>query len=111
MLLAIADLYLTLSYATTVGMIELNPVARLVMEHQSAGAVTVWKLATTSLGLGILYCFRSRRNAEIGAWVCFLALGALACYWAFFTEQSLRQPAEYTAAGADDPRWISLPGE
>src|SRR5207253_1891873 len=53
-LMCLGDLTLTMTYITSMGMVETNPIARAVMASNSPGFVVVWKLTTMALGLGIL---------------------------------------------------------
>jgi hypothetical protein len=108
-LMGLADLALTLTFVTTVGMLELNPLARSVMEHNSPVLVVAWKLATMVLGLGILYWARRNKGAEIGTWVCFAVMAALSIHWFTFTGAVSSMEADYaTMAAVDDPRFISI---
>jgi hypothetical protein len=108
-LMGLADLSMTLTFVTTVGMVEANPIARLVMQLNHPGAVVLWKLATMLLGIGVLYWARRHRGAEIGTWVCFVAMAALSFHWLTFAGQVSAMDADYaTLAAADDPRWISI---
>ncbi len=85
--LSIADLYLTLTFLLSTGMVEANPVARLVIEQGSPWVLGVWKLALVLLPAAIFLCFSKRKLSEAGAWVCFLALGALAVQWKVYTDR------------------------
>jgi uncharacterized BrkB/YihY/UPF0761 family membrane protein len=108
-LMCLADLALTLTFVTTTGMLEANPLARSVMEHNSPGLVVVWKLATMVLGLGILYWIRRNKWAEVGSWVCFAVMAALSIHWFTYTGVMASPESEYAAmAAADDPRFISI---
>jgi len=108
-LMGLADLSMTLTFITTVGMIEANPIARLVMELNSPGYVVLWKLATMLVGIGVLFWARMHRGAEIGTWICFAAMAALSIHWLAFAGQVSSMDSDYaTLAAADDPRWISI---
>ncbi len=88
-LLSLGDLWMTILYTTSVGLIESNPIARLVMSHNSVGLLTLWKAATVGLGVGILYRTRRTRFGEVGAWVCFLILAWLTVRWAAYNDSML----------------------
>ncbi len=108
-LMCLADLALTLTFVTSIGMLELNPLARSVMEHNSPELVVAWKLATMVLGLGILYWARRNKGAEVGSWVCFVVMAALSIHWFSFTGAVSSLETDYaTMATADDPRFISI---
>jgi hypothetical protein len=83
-LMSLLDLELTLLFASQVGMIEMNPLARMVMEHQSPLLLVLYKVVTVGLGCGILYWARHIRYAEIGTWICFFVLTALSIRWLHF---------------------------
>lgn len=86
MLMSLADLYMTLTFVTSVGMHESNPLARAMMSYGSPAVLVVWKLASVILGAGILLWARRKPAAEIGAWVCFLVLTWLMIRWMFYSD-------------------------
>jgi hypothetical protein len=86
-LMSLADLTLTLTYATSVGMAEENPIARLLMRHGGVWSLTLWKAGTAGVGVFILWRVRHSTAAEIGAWVCFAALAALCFHWIRYNTQ------------------------
>lgn len=110
LILALGDLWMTLSFATNMGMLEANPIARLVMVTGSTPGIVVWKLATTLLGLGILFRLRHTRHAEIGAWIVFAALTALSIHWLNYTTLVASLGSDYPGilAMSDDPRYVLL---
>ncbi|MCC5786677.1 MAG: hypothetical protein JJU33_08255 [Phycisphaerales bacterium] len=85
--LSIADLYFTLTFLLSTGMVEANPVARLVIEQGSPWVLGAWKLAMVLLPAAIFLCFSKRKLSEAAAWVCFIALGALAVQWKVYTDR------------------------
>lgn len=110
--MSIADLYMTLVFAMTVGMIENNPVARLVMTLNSPLLVIVWKLALTFFGVGVLFWYRRRRTAELATWVVFAAFFMLMVHWIAFTTSVRELAGDYhMIALAGDPRWVDLSGQ
>lgn len=109
LLLGLGDLWMTLTYATNMGMLEANPLARVIMSTESPTAVIAWKLATTLVGLGILFHLRRTRHAEIGAWIVFAALTALTIHWLNYSTLIASLGADvHTLAMADDPRYVLL---
>jgi len=107
--MSIVDLYLTILYITHWGMNEVNPLARAMMEYQSPAILVLWKLATVTLGIGILAMVRRKRTAELGAWVGFLILGLLMTHWVAFINEHSRitdGPIQIDAMG--DPSWIYM---
>ena len=108
-LMGLADLALTLTFVTTIGMLEANPLARYVMEHNSPSLVVLWKLASMTLGLGILYWARRSRGGEAGTWVCFAVMAALSIHWFTYTGAVAAPDSDYVPMAAmDDPRYISI---
>ncbi|MDX9912881.1 MAG: DUF5658 family protein [Phycisphaerales bacterium] len=80
-LLALIDLALTAWHASTLGMLEANPLARAVVAHAGVPGLGAFKVLTTGFGLGVLLAFRRRASAEVGAWVCAIALTSVAVIW------------------------------
>jgi hypothetical protein len=108
-LMCLGDLVLTLTYVTSMVMVETNPIARMVMANNSPTFVVLWKLSTMCLGLGILFWARRTRGAEIASWLCFFIMSALCVHWFGFTAAVSHLPSEYAAmASLDDPRWVSM---
>jgi hypothetical protein len=109
-LMCLGDLALTLTFITSVGMIETNPIARAVMALESPAAVIVWKLSTMLLGLGILFFARRFRTAEAAAWVCFFVMAGLSIHWFGFTSAmaTVTSPEYAELVMIDDPRWVSM---
>jgi hypothetical protein len=111
-LMGLADLYMTLVFVRSVGMMELNPIARSVMATNSPAVLAVWKISLTLLGVGILFYLRGFRRTEIAAWGVFIAMGVLMCHWYSFARYAGSSPAEFLAlAQSEDPRWVTMPGE
>jgi hypothetical protein len=108
-LMCLGDLALTMTYVTSMGMVESNPIARAVMTGHSPQFVIAWKLATMALGLGILFWARRTRGAEIAAWLCFLVMVGLCVHWLLFAMAVSDLPLQYAEfSAADDPRWVSM---
>lgn len=85
--MSLADLSMTLIHATSIGMQEENPIARILMRHGGICSICIWKGGTVAIGIYILWCLRRYRSAEIGAWVCFAILAALCFHWARYNSQ------------------------
>jgi hypothetical protein len=108
-LMCLGDLALTLTYITSMGMVETNPIARAVMASNSPGFVVLWKLATMVLGLGILFWARRTKGAEIAAWLCYVVMCCLCVHWSGFAKAVSDDPLDYSImASAEDPRWVSM---
>lgn len=107
--MSIADLVMTLTYATSVGMIELNPLARAMMHGGTAVELIAWKLATVLLGTGILYFIRHTRGGEVGAWVCALVLGALTAHWINYNREAPLLTREINAiSGGEGTNFVQM---
>jgi hypothetical protein len=114
--MSLADLYMTLAHLLHFGMIEANPLARRIMETGTPAEIIIWKLTTVLVAVGILFAFRRRRAAEIGALVCFIALGWLTAHWLTYNESISALTAELHAlAAVNDTGFVTMaptrPGE
>ena len=80
--LSIVDLCFTINWATSVGMVESNPLARSLMRSADCPWVlALWKVLTAGLGVGIFIATRRRWQAEVGAWLCALVMVWLTVRW------------------------------
>ncbi len=84
--MSLADLAMTLTYLNHVGMIESNPLARIVMHGGGPGSLIAWKLASTALAVGILLRLRRRGIAEVAAVLCCAVLVWLMVRWVAYVE-------------------------
>lgn len=108
-LMGVADLALTLTYVTSMGMVELNPLARFIMEHGSVQAVALFKFGAMTINGGILYVFRQRRIAEIAAWICFLVMAALSIKWGMYASHMSSFASElHETMIVDDARFVMM---
>jgi len=109
LLMSLADLSMTLTHLTTVGMLESNPVARSVMAMGSPWLLAAWKLATLALGLAILYVTRRTVIGEIGAWFCFAVLIWLSIHWVQYNNEIARiGPDMMKYAAASNEAWVAI---
>ncbi len=81
LLMGLADLAITLTYMKSVGMLELNPIARYMLDIGSIDQLVRYKLFTMTLSCGVLFVLRKHRKAEFGAWICVAALFLLTMHW------------------------------
>ncbi len=108
-LMGVADLALTLTYVTSMGMVELNPLARFIMEHGSVQAVALFKFGAMTINGGILYIFRQRRIAEVAAWICFLVMVALSLKWSMYASHMSSFASEmHETMIVDDARFVMM---
>lgn len=81
-MLSLADLVLTLSYLTTVGMSEGNPIAVwLLQATNSVWALAIYKAVTVTICVTLLYKTRFQRQSELAAWCAMMILVALSIWW------------------------------
>lgn len=111
LIMGAADLLLTLTYARTVGMIEVNPLARLMIALGGAHQLVMFKVFCTALSAGVLFLCRRAPVAERASWVCAAAMLALTAHWVNYnaTVSSFTNDIALLAAndGACD-LWITL---
>jgi len=113
-LMGLDDLQLTLTYMTSVGMIELNPLARQMIEIGGADQLIRFKLFTIALSGGLLYLLSRHTIDERCAWLSCAVLLALSIQWANYTKQSTNDGpmtaalASLTAASEIDHRWVII---
>lgn len=112
-LLSGVDLYLTILYASTVGMPEMNPLARGIMSSGSPLQLALWKLTTVGVCVGVLAWTRRALAAELGAWACVLLLGGLMWLWSAYATETQRIASaagaiDYDWAAANDPNWVQM---
>jgi hypothetical protein len=108
-LFCLGDLYMTLVYALNIGLIEMNPVARSIMQYHPISVVIGWKILTMLFFSAIMLRARHTRVAELAAWGCFGVMTALCFHWYSYSQNISQFTQEFSAlALADDPRWIHL---
>ncbi len=76
LVLSIADLVLTLTYVMEIGLIEDNPIARLVLQTGGPVLLVVAKLSSVGFTIGVLFWARKRGIAEVAA-----VIGAVVMIW------------------------------
>lgn len=81
MLMSAADLFCTMTYMSSVGMLEVNPIARFMVSVGSAQQLVLFKLFTIALSCGALYLARRNPLSERVAWLCAAGLLALMLHW------------------------------
>ena len=88
--LSIADLLLTFSYLTSVGMSEGNPIAVWLIESTSSlWPLAIYKGITVAVCVSLLYQTRHKRRGELASWIAFLIMISLAIWW---NQYSIYQP-------------------
>jgi hypothetical protein len=109
-LMSFLDLELTLMFARSVGMYEINPIARAIMVSTgSALAVIGFKLATVAFACAVLYWARHRRSSEIATWLCFATLLTLSIRWLDYGKNvSELTPTYDRVAEVDAAGWVKM---
>ncbi len=83
-LMSLADLICTLIYMSSVGLIELNPLARFMVSVGDTRQLVIFKLFTMTLSCGALYFARRHPLSERVAWICAAGLFVLMLHWTAF---------------------------
>ncbi|MFO0830708.1 MAG: DUF5658 family protein [Phycisphaerales bacterium] len=109
-ILGLYDLALTLVFSTSVGMVELNPVARLIMRvYDSPWVLAAWKLLTMGLSAWIIWRVRHRRIGEVAAWIAMAVLVMLCLHWVGFVRDAAEFASEYhTLQSSDEQRYVVM---
>jgi hypothetical protein len=110
-LMGAADLALTLTYVTSMGMVELNPLARFIMAWGSVELLAIFKFGAMTINGGILFAFRRRRIAEVATWICFGVMVALSIKWAMYASHMTNHAQQMHTAGMDDARFVMMNDE
>ncbi len=108
LLFNLADLWLTATHITGVGLAEANPVARLVMVHGGLLGLAAYKVGLVSFGLLVLAALRHDRRAELCAWGVAIVMALLMAQWRHYgREMVAAAPAILDAPPRDV--WVQLP--
>lgn len=83
--LGLLDLAFTLTYARSTGMVEMNPLARAMIDLGGAPQLVRFKLLTILISGGALYAIRRRSGAEWCAWISLGILVGLSAHWARYS--------------------------
>ncbi|RMH28954.1 MAG: hypothetical protein D6693_02750 [Planctomycetota bacterium] len=107
--LGVLDLAFTLTYARSIGMLELNPLARSMIDLGGAGQLVRFKLFTIALSSGALYLTRRERGAELAAWASVAVLVGLGAHWVRYTTMTEELgPVLVAHATPADHRWVVI---
>lgn len=109
-LLSLGDLWMTLLHLRAVGMLEGNPIARLLIIHGTSAGLIAWKVASVSLAIFILYATRRQPAAEVGALICCCILTWLTHRWIVYSDHLSHLTRDLPSmVASEDGRWVSLP--
>jgi len=110
-LMGLADLQLTLTYMRSVGMIELNPLARAMVDLGGAPQLIRFKLLSIALSAGLLYLMRRHSIAERCAWLSCAALLFLTFHWVRYNDRPVTPDSSVAALAqidVADHRWVAI---
>lgn len=107
--LSLLDLLLTLIYVTEIGLIEDNPVARLVLEIGGPRLLVAAKVVSVGFCTGVLFWARRRGIAELAAVIGVVVLVWLTVRWmsymhVFSDVAASMEELEHHGQGA----WVTL---
>jgi len=93
-ILSLADLFLTISYLTSVGMSEGNPIALwLLQTTNSVWPLVLYKALTVAICVTLLYRTRRKRQSELASWCAMLILVTLSIWWNQYSRYQHLLPA------------------
>lgn len=85
-LLGLGDLYNTIVHMNNFGMVELNPLARHMVEAKAELPLILFKLGSLGIAIGLFLRVRYHRSAEYGAWVMAAVMVALTWHWHMYND-------------------------
>ncbi len=98
-LMSLADLICTLTYLTSYGMVEVNPIARHMIDIGGTRQLILYKAFTMTVSCGCIYFVRAKRGAELGAWICVAVLLLLMLHWTQYNEVMDSLSPHFTTIG------------
>ena len=108
-LISLADLYMTLLYATSVGLHEANPLARAVMLYNCPWVVVAFRLLTIGLFGLVLFRARHRPIAELASWLCVVTMVWLAFRWEAYNASAVELTGPMLlATGTEASEFIAI---
>lgn len=102
-----ADLWLTLTYLTTGGMSEGNPIARWIIGLNSAWVLGLFKVVLVSFTCVVLWKARGRRSAHIAGVVGCLMMAWLCFRWHGYTKHVATEVAALNEL-TEAPMWVRI---
>lgn len=111
-LMSVVDLLCTIIYMRTSGMVEMNPLARLMIAVGDLQQLVFFKLGTMVVCCGSLYLARRHARAEGAAWICTSVLLLLTVHWINYNQHVSGFTNDLAvlalSEGECEPRWIKL---
>ncbi|MHC4997150.1 MAG: hypothetical protein ACYTGQ_19085 [Planctomycetota bacterium] len=106
--LGLGDLYATITHATSVGMIEVNPIGAYLLNAESIPGLILFKLGTMGVGVGLLLQVRHKLQGELSCWFILAVMVALTLHWANYTEAVAKYYQTVRHLGSAAPLGIEL---
>ncbi len=109
--MSIGDLLMTLTFARSIGMVELNPMARFLMQAPSPAYIIVYKMSSVLIACAILFMARKTRVGELGSWLAFFGLLWLTIRWLEYSEAMVIITGHlHYFANVEQSNWVEMPG-
>jgi hypothetical protein len=89
-----ADLFLTIWAHRFTPFVEMNPLARGLLETGAIGLLVMYKTVMTLLGSSLLWLNRKHGRAELALWGIVFVHVLLAIRWSNYTDRCMRSPAD-----------------
>lgn len=110
--MSIGDLLMTLTFARSIGMVELNPLARFLMQAPSPAYIIVYKLSSVLIASAILFMARKTRVGELGSWLAFFGLLWLTIRWLEYSEAMVFITGQvHYFANVEQSNWVAMPAD
>jgi len=106
--ISVADLYLTLLYARSIGFSEGNPLARWVMQMGCPWLLSIWKIALVAVTCGIFIYCRHKRSGELGAWLGAAVMIWLALQWSQYAAAAPALTPVLHEVAQWNPTWVQM---
>jgi hypothetical protein len=107
--MSMGDLYMTVTYASQVGMIEMNPLARALMRGDSHTPIILFKFATVGIATVLLFKVRGTRVGELACWAGLVGLLWLTIRWVEYNKAMVElTPALHTLANVESGSWVEI---
>lgn len=79
--LGMGDLALTITHAFSIGMDEVNPLGAYLIRSDSIAGLTLFKLGSIGITVGLLFKTRHRPFAEAACWLLAAIMVSLTLHW------------------------------
>lgn len=107
--MSLADLAFTLTFMTTTGLPEMNPVVRALATVCTEGtAIVLWKIGSVAVCVGLLFAVRNSRTGELGSLLAVMVLVWLTARWDTFIDTAYTLEPFLAEFQATDAEWVML---